>query len=291
VYRKIRHQKFVHHNVYRRVKSLSDAPKDVWDISFEHKYEGVECCVSAAMKHAEKSCSLKKQHLTPWAKSIGAGTNAIRYRDVSLQSNGERHPHDGVLNYYLVRSDADSKTFDNPLPWTECINQANNARVKLKDTLKYVKDNSTQHEHEVAVEVAWVERRHPHLADGNNALALEQEKPKLKEIKRRENKRVTAMSFKKMGRLLRGYVNPPSIKKTILTRLEVQDATGIWNQIEGKESIEEHIAQRNMEHFSHAGKTPFGYTTLGEEMGHTGDTQVAEDILDGTLEQELMMFI
>jgi hypothetical protein len=51
-YRKILHQQFVQHNVYRRVKSLSEAPKDVWDLSCEHKYEGVECDVSAAMKYA-----------------------------------------------------------------------------------------------------------------------------------------------------------------------------------------------------------------------------------------------
>jgi hypothetical protein len=118
-YRKILHQQFVQHNVYRRVKSLSEAPKDVWDISCEHNYEGVRCDMSAAMKHAEKSCSLIKQHLTPWAKSIGAVMNAIRYWDVRVKSNGERNPHDGVLNYFLVRSDVDSKTFDNLLTQTE----------------------------------------------------------------------------------------------------------------------------------------------------------------------------
>jgi hypothetical protein len=51
-YRKILHHQFIQHNVYHRVKSLSDAPKDVWDISCEQKYEGVECDMSAAMKHA-----------------------------------------------------------------------------------------------------------------------------------------------------------------------------------------------------------------------------------------------
>jgi hypothetical protein len=75
-------------------------------------------------------------------------------------------------------------------------------------------------------------------------------------------------------------------KKTSLARLEVQDATGIWKQIQGKEQIEEHIAQQNMEQFSHAGKTPLVYTPLGEELGHTGDTQLSEDILTGTLEHE-----
>jgi hypothetical protein len=93
----------------------------------------------------KKSCSLRKQHLTPWAKSIGAGTNAIRYWDVRLQMSGERHPRDGVLNYYLARSDVSVKTLDKPLPLTECRNQANNARAKFKDTLKNVKDNSIKY--------------------------------------------------------------------------------------------------------------------------------------------------
>jgi hypothetical protein len=246
-YRKIRHQQFVHHKVYSRVKSLSEAPKDVRDLSCEHKYEGVECDVSAAIKHAEKSCFLRKQHITPWTKSICAGTNAIRYWDVRVKRNGEQHPNDGVLNYYLARSDVDAKTFDKTLTWTECIHQANNARVKFKYTIKNVKDNINQYEHEVAV--APVERRHLHLADGNGALALEREELILKEIKRRENKRVIARLFKKMGRQMRGHVKPSSLKKTSLTKLEVQDATGIWKQIEGKESIEEHSTQRNMEQF------------------------------------------
>jgi hypothetical protein len=150
-YRKTLHQQFVQHKVYGPVKSLSEAPKDVWDLSCEHKYEGVECDVSAAMKHAEKSRSLRKQHLTPCAKSIGAGTNAIRYWDVRTQRNGERHPNDGVLNYYLARSDVDAKTFDKTMTRMECIHQANNARVKFEDTIKNVKENSNQYKHEVAV--------------------------------------------------------------------------------------------------------------------------------------------
>jgi hypothetical protein len=108
--------------------------------------------------------------------------------------------------------------------------------------------------------MAQVERRHPHLAYVNSAHALEHDELILKEIKRRENKCVNARSFKKMGRQIRGHVKPSSLKKTSLTRLEVQDPTGIWKQIQVKESIREHIAQRNMEHFSHAGNTPFGYT-------------------------------
>jgi hypothetical protein len=56
-----------------------------------------------------------------------------------------------------------------------------------------------------------------------------------------------SLSFNKMRRQIRGHAKPSSLNMTSLTRLEVQDATGIWKQIQGKESIEEHIAQRNME--------------------------------------------
>jgi hypothetical protein len=151
-----------------------------------------------------------------------------------------------VLNYYLARSDVDVKAF-----YKQCRHQANNVRAKFKDTLKNVNDNSTQYEHEVAAEL--VERRHPHLAEYNSTHALEREELILKELKRRENKRVTARSFKKVGRQIRGHVKPSSLKNTSLTRLEVQDSTGIWKQIQGKESIEEHIAQQNVEQFSYAG--------------------------------------
>jgi hypothetical protein len=91
-----------------------------------------------------------------------------------------------------------------------------------------------------------------------------------------------------MRRQIKRQVKPASLKKTSLTRFEVQDATGIWKQIQGKESIKEHIAQRDMEQFSHAGNTLFRYTPLGKELGHTGYTQMAEVILDGTLEHEVL---
>jgi hypothetical protein len=46
-----------------------------------------------------------------------------------------------------------------------------------------------------------------------------------------------------MGRQIRGHVKPFSLKKSSLARLEVKDATGILKEIQGKESIEEHITQ------------------------------------------------
>jgi hypothetical protein len=44
-----------------------------------------------------------------------------------------------------------------------------------------------------------------------------------------------------------------------------------------------HLIEQNVEQFSHAGATPFGYMDLGKELGHTGDSQMAQSIFDGTL--------
>jgi hypothetical protein len=52
--------------------------------------------------------------------------------------------------------------------------------------------------------------------------------------------------------------------------------------------VEEHVIERNVGQFSHAGKTPFGYTTLGKDLGHTGDSPMADDIYDGVLEHEAL---
>jgi hypothetical protein len=50
--------------------------------------------------------------------------------------------------------------------------------------------------------------------------------------------------------------------------------------------VEEHLIERNVKQCSHSGATPLGYTDLGRELGHIGDTPMAEAILDGTFEHD-----
>jgi hypothetical protein len=50
-----------------------------------------------------------------------------------------------------------------------------------------------------------------------------------------------------------------------------------------KEQVEELLINRNIEQFSHAGDMPFGYTILGDELDHTGDNHMADDIYTGIL--------
>jgi hypothetical protein len=96
----------------------------------------------------------------------------------------------------------------------------------------------------------------------------------------------TQGSFKKLGRQIRGHAKPNSNKKSSLTRVSVPDASppGLWQQIIDKDELEEHLIKHNVEQFSHDGATPFGYTDLSKDLGHTGDSQMAQDIYDGTLQ-------
>jgi hypothetical protein len=48
------------------------------------------------------------------------------------------------------------------------------------------------------------------------------------------------------------------------------------------------LIKRNVEQFSHAGANPFGYTYLGKDLGHTGYSQMAQDIYDGTLQHDAL---
>jgi hypothetical protein len=52
--------------------------------------------------------------------------------------------------------------------------------------------------------------------------------------------------------------------------------------------MEQYLTERNIGQFSHAGKTPFGYLDLGAELGHTGDSQMADEVLEGTLQHECL---
>jgi hypothetical protein len=107
-----------------------------------------------------------------------------------------------------------------------------------------------------------------------------------REFKQRETRRSTQKSFRKLGYQIRGHVKPNYTKKSSLNRLDVQTEDGVWRQIVGKVQVEEHLIERNVEQFSHAGATPLGYTELGRELGHTGDTPMAEAILEGTFEHD-----
>jgi hypothetical protein len=155
------------------VKKLQEEANAInWNIVNEQRYDDVEKDITSTMHHAGKIYKRQKQHLTPWSNFVGQGTNDIIYWDFRIRRGSGRHLHDGVLNYYLARSDVDT-TLDIDLPTVTCAQEAVNAREKFKDTMKVVKENGTQYETEIAM--ARVERKYPHLVGGNALMTLERE--------------------------------------------------------------------------------------------------------------------
>jgi hypothetical protein len=99
-----------------------------------------------------------------------------------------------------------------------------------------------------------------------------------KVLKTRENRKTAKRSWKKLGRQIRWIIKLETMKRSRLTKIEVPDGDA-WKKVEDKETMEEHMMERNIEQFSHAGDTPFRYSDLGAELGHTGDSQMANDFL------------
>jgi hypothetical protein len=133
--------------------------------------------------------------------------------------------------------------------------------------------------------MAVVEHKMPEFRSGEIFMECDKDVLVQKEIKSRENRRTSKPSWKNLGGQIRGHLKPHTLQKSKLTAVEVSGAAdGSWSRIDTKEQVEELLIDRNVEQFSHAGNTPFGYTSLGDELGRTGDTLMADAIYNGTLE-------
>jgi hypothetical protein len=287
-YRKLMNNQFECHNIYDRVQKISERGKaDGWSNEDEQCYKVLDRDITAAMLRAAEKCTIRKQHDTPWAPSLSKATHAIRYWTRRIAKNGIRHIDDRILDHFLEHSDVDASYFDKTMTVKECASEFRNAKAKFKDVLDEATSNGSLYEVEMAT--ARVERRYPHLIEDNVMQAQEREERIEKEVKQRETRRATHKSFRKLGYQIRGHVKPNSTKKSSLNRLDVQTEDGLWRQIIGKTQVEEHLIERKVEQFLHAGATPLGYTDLGRELGHTGDTPMAESILDGTFEHESLI--
>jgi hypothetical protein len=100
-YRKILHDQFTHHNVYKRIKTLymrSESPG--WSIIDKGKYESIDRDITRAMHHTEYQCRLRKKPDEPWYPPIGRAMHEIRYWDLRIKLLGICDPANELLNSY-----------------------------------------------------------------------------------------------------------------------------------------------------------------------------------------------
>jgi hypothetical protein len=80
---------------------------------------------------------------------------------------------------------------------------------------------------------------------------------------------------------IKGFIDPDSIKRNALTRVDVTNE-GCITPLTTKNEIEDHLLQRNPQSYWAVGSTPFGHTPIGKSLGPTGDSPLSKSILDGT---------
>jgi hypothetical protein len=251
----------------------------------ENMYEAIDRDITRSMLSDAKQCNPRKMHTEPWSPAIGLATNTSWYWDVRIKHKGDRKPMAGVLNYYLSLSNVEVDDHNKPPSLEDCIKQINQSRQKLKDVVANAKEHRTQFEVELATAI--VEHKHPYLCDGNEYDPVDKDNLVAKVLKPRENQKTAKRSWKKLGRQIRGTIKPETLKWSRLTKIELPDGDE-WKKVEDKELMEEHLMERNIEQFLHAGNTPFGYLDFGAKLGHTWDSQMANDTLDSTLQHECL---
>jgi hypothetical protein len=191
-YRKVIHQQFIHHSVFRRIKEQSDSSKSgEWNMAQESKYEALDRDTTRDMLHAESICLIKHTHNTPWSPVIGRTTSSIRYWDLHIKRGGIRDKNDTLLDYYYELSGVGAE-FDISLTVRECIHQINNARSKLKDVFNNVVDLRTQFEVDLAMAV--VEHKRSEFRSGETFMECDKDVLVQKELKSRENRRTAKRS-------------------------------------------------------------------------------------------------
>jgi hypothetical protein len=197
-YRKLLHKQFECHNIYERVKKISERGKtDDWSLKDEHAYEILDRDITAAMLQAAEKCSIRKQYNTPWVPSLSKATHAIRYWNTWISKKGIQYADNCVLEYYLEHSDVDALHFDKTMSVKSCAAELRNAKASFKDVLADAISNSDLYEVDVAT--ARVERRYPHLTEDNVLQAQEHEDLIDREVKQRETRRYTQRFFPEVG--------------------------------------------------------------------------------------------
>jgi hypothetical protein len=92
----------------------------------------------------------------------------------------------------------------------EFIKQINQARQRLKDVVANAKEHRTQYEVQLATAI--VEHKHPQFCEGTDHDPAEKENLVATVLKTRNNRKTEKRSWKKLGRQIREFLKPETLK-------------------------------------------------------------------------------
>jgi hypothetical protein len=145
-----------------------------------------------------------------------------------------------------------------------------------------MKQSQSKEQYRIDLASDIIDRRHIHLST-STYLSDKIERDDLieKELKHMSEANAGRNLFTMLRFDIKGFMDPESIKRNTLTRVDVT-IDGHITPLNTKNEIEDHLLKRNPQSYWAAGSTPFGHTPVGRSLGPTGDSPLANSILDGT---------
>jgi hypothetical protein len=107
-----------------------------------------------------------------------------------------------------------------------------------------------------------------------------------RQIKQMVNKDDKKRMFSTLRFYIKGSINPASIVRSSMSRIDITQQDGSIVAEITKEGIERHLLTRNPRFYRAAGLSPFGNTEMGRRLGPFGSSPLATQILEGTFRHE-----
>jgi hypothetical protein len=161
-----------------------------------------------------------------------------------------------------------------------CIIGIETARSSIKKEIHRQSHMKEQYKYDLASDI--IDRRHRHLSP-QHSISDKLEREDLIDNKLKHMKEAKAKSnlFTMLRFDIKGFIDPHRIRHNALTLVDVL-IYGPLTPLTIKADIEDHLLARNPLAYLASGTTPFGHMVLGRSLGPTGDSPLADLILNGS---------
>jgi len=256
-------------DIQNRVRDLFEMSTELWTDEHTAKYNRLDQHITAIMISAEKKCSNKKQGNHVWSPDLAAAGTELSYWLI-LKRSHKRQVSAETLEAYRLRAGLPTHSI---LAGKELNKEIRLARKRLES----VRENAYEHRQ------SWLES----LAISND-IARGKDPTRSRTLKqlisreewRRRYRRCQELIGTNTGSGLR-EVHVPSNPEE-----EPSNSVQSWRSITSPPEMIKYIMSQNNVQFSQAKDTPLADTTLGRTIGKHGNSEAAEQILNGTFNTE-----
>jgi hypothetical protein len=231
------------------------------------------------MKYAVNTCrrkSYKKHKLT---EEYTRGIYSIQYWRLRCTILDNLNDSPKTLLFNANKSGL--LHFDNNITSVQtCTFGINNARYRIKQDITKQAQSKERYQADLSSDI--IDRKYSHLSH-LTSLSDKVERDDLIEWKLKYMYEANARRnlFTMLRFDIKGFIDPDSVKRSAITIVDVTIDVRIA-PLTTKIEIEDHLLQRNPQAYWASGNTPFGHTPLGLSLGPTGDSSLANSILNGT---------